>query len=156
MYSVSVTLFKCMHVCVSTRIFTSAAQHQQYKAVALRATNSLSAMLCCTHTDSNTISACLAGKGKKGSKRKAAGRGKGNTSAAPAAPKQSNKNQNQIDAAHSPELTVHALTDKVLEWHPDMEDAGEHSACSICMQVSGMLTVTVCYICCRLIVTTLV
>ncbi|DBB10622.1 TPA: hypothetical protein ACH3X3_007133 [Trebouxia sp. C0006] len=66
------------------------------------------------------------GKGKKGSKRKAAGRGKGNTSAAPAAPKQSNKNQNQIDAAHSPELTVHALTDKVLEWHPDMEDAGSH------------------------------
>ena len=116
--------------------------------------------LCCAALILTAIpfdhSACLAGKGKKGSKKKAAGKGKGNTSAAPAPPKQSNKNQNQIDAAHSPELTVHALTDKVLEWHPDMEDAGEHSACSICMQVSGMLTVTVCYICCRLIVTTLV
>jgi len=73
-------------------------------------------------------SACLTGKGKKGSKKKAAGKGKGSTSAAPAAPKQSSKNQNQIDAVHSPELTVHALTDKVLEWHPDMEDAGEYSA----------------------------
>jgi len=73
-------------------------------------------------------SACLTGKGKKGSKKKAAGKGKGSTSAAPAAPKQSSKNQIQIDAVHSPELTVHALTDKVLEWHPDMEDAGEYSA----------------------------
>ncbi|KAL0031439.1 hypothetical protein WJX77_000485 [Trebouxia sp. C0004] len=66
------------------------------------------------------------GKGKKGSKKKPAGKGKGSTSAAPAAPKQSNKNQNQTDAAHSSELSVHALTDKVLEWHPDMDDAGSH------------------------------
>ncbi|KAA6426767.1 MAG: hypothetical protein FRX49_03092 [Trebouxia sp. A1-2] len=64
------------------------------------------------------------GKGKKGSKKKAAGKAKGSTPAAPAAPKQSNKDQNQTDAAHYPELTVHALADKVLEWHPDMDSAG--------------------------------
>jgi len=78
---------------------------------------------------------CLTGKGKKGSKKKLAGKAKGSTSAAPAAPKQSNKNQNQTDAAHSPELTVHALTDKVLEWHPDMDSAGEHSVQQLCAGV---------------------
>ena len=72
-------------------------------------------------------SACLTGKGKKGSRKKATGKAKGSTSAAPAAPKPSNKNQNQTDAAHSPDLTVHALTDKVLRWHPDIDGAGEHS-----------------------------
>lgn len=113
-----------------------AAQHQQTTEL-LPGGQAAACQLCCaalkvtsTSCDCSSYlfdqSDCLTGKGKKGSKKKAAGKGKGSTSAAPAAPKQSNKNQNQTDAARSPYLTVHALTDKVLEWHPDMEDAGEH------------------------------
>ena len=130
-----VQMYACVRVNQDFNISCSALTNN--RAVALRATSSLSAMLCCTHIDTIPFdqSACLTGKGKKGSKKKAAGKGKGSTSAAPAAPKQSSKNQNHTDAAHSPELTVHALTEKVLEWHPDMDGAGEHSAQLLCAGV---------------------
>ena len=67
-----------------------------------------------------------AGKGKKAGKKKAAGKAKGSTPAAPAAPKQSiGKTSKPTDAATCSALTVHSLTDKVLELYPDMDGAGD-------------------------------
>ena len=129
------TVYMCAPQPVFEQTHDLAAQYQQTTELLPRG-QAAACQLCCAALKVTSISCdrssylfdqsdCLTGKGKKGSKKKAAGKGKGSTSAAPAASKQSNKNQNQSDAAHSPYLTVHALTDKVLEWYPAMEDAGE-------------------------------
>ena len=67
----------------------------------------------------------VAGKGKKAGKKKTAGKAKGSAQAAPAASKPStSKPAKPTDAAACSALTVHNLTDKVLELYPDMEGAG--------------------------------
>jgi len=86
------------------------------------------------------------GKGKKGGKKKATGKAKGSSQPAPAAPKQNNKAQSHTDAAHSPALTVHALTDKILEWHPDLDGAGN------CVEVHFIIIIIIIIFECDLVV----
>ena len=83
----------------------------------------------------------LAGKGKKAGKRKTAGKGKGSSQTSPAISKQGgNKVQKETDAAHSSVLTLHALTDKILELYPDMDGAGNHLALPfVCMLTDKIL-----------------
>ena len=63
--------------------------------------------------------------------------GKAKGSQVAPAPKQNSKAQSHLDAAHSPALTLHALADKILEWHPDMDGAGD--ALLTLDQLHGML-----------------
>ncbi|KAL3152351.1 hypothetical protein ABBQ32_001414 [Trebouxia sp. C0010 RCD-2024] len=67
------------------------------------------------------------GKGKKAGKKKTAGKAKGSAQAASAASKQrTSKASKPTDAAACSALTVHNLTDQILELYPDMEGAGTH------------------------------
>lgn len=73
------------------------------------------------------VSKTKGGKGKKAGKKKTAGKAKGSAQAASAASKQStSKASKPTDAAACAALTVHNLTDQILELYPDMEGAGTH------------------------------